>query len=506
MATLTQALHTKTSSPAIIIPSGGPTLSYPEVVEAVRSFQEQLSGAGLQPGDTVSMALINSLEFVVAFFGITGAKLVSAPLNPSYSEAEFSFYLEDSKSKVLLVHEGWTKEQKPAVLAAAKFNVAVYEIGWSSAQNRIVLRQTAGSQVKGINLAGLKAAPEDVALLLHTSGTTGRPKGVPLSHQNITRTMGNIINTYDLRNTDTTYLVMPLFHVHGLVCGLLASLKSGGTVVIPPKFSATVFWKEFIETGCTWYTAVPTIHQILLRHPSPSQKTKIRFIRSCSSSLAPATFEQLEKVYGVPVLEAYAMTEAAHQMTSNPLPPASRKPGSVGIGQGVQIAILDDQGNPAELGEVCIKGENVTKGYLNNPSANESSFTKDGWFRTGDQGKIDKEGYLFLTGRIKELINRGGEKISPLEVDGTLLHHPKVSEVVCFAVPDTMYGQEVHAAVIPKNGETVTEKELQDFCRKSLASFKIPKKIYITDFFPKTATGKIQRRVVSDYFFKKAKL
>ncbi|KAK9759586.1 Peroxisomal-coenzyme A synthetase [Basidiobolus ranarum] len=200
------------------------------------------------------------------------------------------------------------------------------------------------------------------------------------------------------------------------------------------------------------------------------------------------------------------MTESAHQMTSNPLPPASRKPGSVGIGQGVQVAILDDQGNRVELGEVCIKGENVTKGYLNNAAANESSFTKDGWFRTGDQGKIDKEGYLFLTGRIKELINRGGEKISPLEVDSTLLHHPKVSEVVCFAVPDEMYGQEVHAAVIPKKGETVSEEELQTFCKQSLASFKIPKKIYITDFFPKTATGKIQRRIVSEYFLKKAKL
>ncbi|KAK9701435.1 hypothetical protein K7432_011714, partial [Basidiobolus ranarum] len=287
MSTLTQALHTKTTSRAIVVPAGGPSLSYPEITEAVRSFQEQLSGAGLQPGDTVSLALINSLEFVVAFFGITGAKLVSAPLNPSYSEAEFSFYLEDSKSKVLLVHNGWTKEQKPAVRAAAKFNVSIYEISWSKEQNRILLHRTAGSQVNGVNLSSLQATPDDVALLLHTSGTTGRPKGVPLTHKNITRTMSNIINTYNLRSTDTTYLVMPLFHVHGLVCGLLASLKSGGTVVIPPKFSATVFWEEFIEHGCTWYTAVPTIHQILLRHPTPTNKSKIRFIRSCSSSLAP---------------------------------------------------------------------------------------------------------------------------------------------------------------------------------------------------------------------------
>ncbi|ORX91463.1 acetyl-CoA synthetase-like protein [Basidiobolus meristosporus CBS 931.73] len=506
MATLTQALFTQTTAPAVIIPAGGPALSYAELAEQVRSFQKQLSSAGLKPGDAVSMALVNSLEFVVAFFGITGARMISAPLNPNYSEAEFSFYLEDSKSKVLLVHAGWTKEQKPAVRAAAKFNVAVYEIGWSKEQSRILIRHTAGPKASGVDLSTLEACPDDVALLLHTSGTTGRPKGVPLTHRNITRTMGNVIRTYDLRSTDCTYLVMPLFHVHGMVCGLLSSLKSGGTVVIPPKFSATVFWDQFIEHGCTWYTAVPTIHQILLRHPGPKTKSKIRFIRSCSSSLAPATFEQIEKAFQVPVLEAYAMTEAAHQMTSNPLPPATRKPGSVGVGQGVQIAILDEQGNPTELGEVCIKGENVTKGYLNNPAANKSSFTQDGWFRTGDQGKIDSEGYLFLTGRIKELINRGGEKISPLEVDGTLLRHPKLAEVVSFAVPDEIYGQEVHAAAIPKSGETVTEAELKEFCKKTLSDFKIPKKFYITDFFPKTATGKIQRRIVSDYFCKKAKL
>lgn len=248
-----------------------------------------------------------------------------------------------------------------------------------------------------------------------------------------------------------------------------------------------------------------------MRHPPPSGGApKLRFIRSCSSSLAPSTLKELEKVYNAPVLEAYAMTEAAHQMTSNPLPPLPHKPGSVGVGQGVQIAILDQNGNPTEEGEVCIKGVNVTPGYLNNPSANKSSFTKDGWFRTGDQGKLDKDGYLYLTGRIKELINRGGEKISPLEIDSVLLSHPSISEAVSFAVPDEMYGQEVHAAVILKKDQQTTEKELQDYCEKNLVKFKIPKKIYFTDVMPKTATGKIQRKNISETFFKpdkaKAKL
>ncbi|CAO3598167.1 unnamed protein product [Absidia cylindrospora] len=320
--------------------------------------------------------------------------------------------------------------------------------------------------------------------------------------------MKNIVKTYELTQQDRTLLVMPLFHVHGLICGLLSTFLSGGSVVIPQKFSATHFWTDFKDTKCNWYTAVPTIHQILLRNP-PKQIPSIRFIRSCSSSLAPATFHAIEEHFKAPVLEAYAMTEAAHQMTSNPLPKHGiHKPGSVGLGQGVEVAILNDQGLPVAEGEVCIRGLNVTKGYLNNPKATKESFTKDGFFRTGDQGKKDKDGYVILTGRIKELINRGGEKISPLEVDAILLSHPNVAEAVCFGVPDEMYGQEIHAAVVLKSSSssssTAVEKELQDHVNAKAAKFKVPKRIYVTDHLPKTGTGKIQRRKMVDVFFKPA--
>ncbi|RUS24982.1 hypothetical protein BC938DRAFT_472790 [Jimgerdemannia flammicorona] len=334
--------------------------------------------------------------------------------------------------------------------------------------------------------------------------------GVPLTHLNLTTTMHNIVRTYRLVPSDRTLLVMPLFHVHGLVCGFLATLLSGGTAVIPPKFSATTFWKEFEEGGCNWYTAVPTIHQIVLLHP-PATLPRLRFIRSCSSSLAPATFHALEAAFKAPVLEAYAMTEAAHQMTSNPLPPQFRKPGSVGLGQGVEVSILDDSGHPVAqgaIGEVCIRGRNVTKGYLNNPTANAASFHSGGWLRTGDQGRLDDEGYVFLTGRLKELINRGGEKISPLEVDAAMLEHPAVAEAVSFAVPDDMYGQEVQAAIVLRKGaaqaggEAKVVEEVRRFCEAKLAKFKVPKKIYVTEVMPKTATGKIQRKVVSEHFFK----
>lgn len=281
-------------------------------------------------------------------------------------------------------------------------------------------------------------------------------------------------------------LVMPLFHVHGLLAGFLAPLYSGGSVIIPSKFSASEFWDDFITYQANWYTAVPTIHQILLKNPPPTTKPNIRFIRSCSSPLSPTTFHQLEETYNAPVLEAYAMTEAAHQMTSNPLPPRKRQPGSVGIGQGVEVRILDHAGKEVAQGqeaEICIRGENVTTGYLNNPEANRTSFTKDGFFRTGDQGKLDKDGYVFITGRIKELINKGGEKISPIELDNVLARHPAVSEAVSFGIPDEMYGQEVAVAIVLKNGEKLTEEELRTWISGKLAKFKMPKKVRSSSSF-----------------------
>ncbi|KAI9490405.1 hypothetical protein BDB00DRAFT_768812 [Zychaea mexicana] len=514
--TLYSIFHGKNdpNQPAVIVPSSAPiacTLSYPQLLDTIRDFSSQLNALvpGLQPGDAVAISYLNSLEFVVAFLGTGFMRLISAPLNPAYTEDEFNFYLEDSKAKVMVVPRGAAndKTKNAAIRAAQKQGTVVVEAHWDGkAIDVVALASNKSARSTSRVAPSFGPRPDDVTLLLHTSGTTGRPKGVPLSHINLATSMRNIIGTYDLSPKDRTYLVMPLFHVHGLVCGLLATLLSGGSVVIPQKFSASHFWKDFVDTGCNWYTAVPTIHQILLRNP-PSQVPPIRFIRSCSSSLAPATFKAIEEHFKAPVLEAYAMTEAAHQMTSNPLPSRGvHKPGSVGLGQGVEIVILDDKGNPVEEGEVCIRGTNVTRGYLNNPKATAESFTKDGYFRTGDQGKKDKDGYLVLTGRIKELINRGGEKISPLELDGVLLSSPGVAEAVSFAVPDPMYGQEVHAAVVLKDkaskSEAAVERELQAYCQTKLAKFKVPKRIYVTDIMPKTATGKIQRRVVSQTFFK----
>ncbi|CAH1761811.1 15497_t:CDS:2 [Entrophospora sp. SA101] len=505
----------ESTSPAIIIPQNGLIISYSALLHLIDTFQNQLLQQQLKKQDVVSIVLPNSLEFTVSFLGVALQSNIAAPLNPAYSEDEFKFYLKDSNSKVVIVPKGWLNNDggnnnNAAIKAAKALGVGIVEISWDHQNQTIKLDSENNSNSNNqSNKIIIKADQSDVALLLHTSGTTGRPKGVPLTHLNITTTMKNIIKTYKLQSSDSSYLVMPLFHVHGLIGGMLSTLLSGGTAVIPLRFSASHFWNDFLKYGCTWYTAVPTIHQILLKHPPPPNGTpKLKFIRSCSSSLAPSTLHQLEKAFKAPVLEAYAMTEAAHQMTSNPLPPLPHKPGSVGFGQGVQISILDQDGNTTVKeeveGEVCIKGLNVTAGYLNNPSANASSYTKDGWFRTGDQGKLDKDGYLFLTGRIKELINRGGEKISPLEIDSVLLSHQGISEAVSFAVPDQLYGQEVHAAVVLKEGgdKSLSEKEIQYYCQEKLAKFKVPKKIYFTKVMPKTATGKIQRKNICEKFFK----
>jgi acyl-CoA synthetase (AMP-forming)/AMP-acid ligase II len=330
---------------------------------------------------------------------------------------------------------------------------------------------------------------------------------VPLTHANLSVSTGNVARTYALTPDEVSLGVMPLFHVHGLVAATLATLSTGGTVVVPAKFNPLSFWRTARDVGATWYSAVPTIHQLLLARSEagaarPAGAEKLRFIRSCSAALPPQVMHDLEAAFGAPVLEAYGMTEASHQMASNPLPPSDRKPGSVGPGTGVDISIMDIEGRHlkrGERGEVVIKGANVIRGYENNPEANATSFS-DGWFRTGDQGFLDAEGYLTLTGRIKELINRGGEKISPREIDEVLLAHPSVSEAVAFGVPHATWGEEVAAAVVVS--QPVSEAELLAYCKEKLADFKRPKQIHVTDTIPRTATGKIQRRVVAQAFAK----
>ena len=486
------------SQPAVFIPDG-PEVTYGQLQNQIEAVTAALRAGGVQAGEPIAIVLPNNLEYLVAFLATTWARAVAAPLNPGYKVEEFRFYLEDAGAKAIIIGPG----DHPAREAAKQLQIPIWECG-PDCRLQIADCKLPTDKSPICNLQSAIPQPDDVALFLHTSGTTSRPKGVPLTHGNLMASIANIAATYQLTPRDRSLIVMPLFHVHGLIGATLSTLHTGGAVVIPAKFSAGTFWQTAANYGVTWYSAVPTIHQILLGRADQDNAPRggMRFIRSCSSALAPAVFHQLEERFGAPVLEAYGMTEAAHQMASNPLPPGPRKPGSVGQGTGVGIAILDEQGQilPAGTqGEVCIRGINVMHGYLHNAEANASSFC-NGYFRTGDQGVLDEAGYLMLTGRLKELINRGGEKISPLEVDAVLLEHPAVAEAVSFAAPDAKYGEEVHAAVVLKG--TATPTEIQAFCAKRLADFKVPKVIHIADAVPRTATGKIQRRHVAAHFLK----
>ena len=293
----------------------------------------------------------------------------------------------------------------------------------------------------------------------------------------------NICQTYSLQFADRTMLVMPLFHVHGLVASFLSPLRAGSAIIIPSRLTPA-FWTDFALYGATWYTATPTLHKVLLSFRQPEKMPYVRFIRSCSSPLSQQLLMTLEERFAAPVLEAYAMTEASHQITSNPQPPASRPPGSVGIPQGdIKIRIVGAEGGEVasgDEGEVCVRSPGVMTGYLSNPEGNASAFTGDGFFRTGDFGKRDENGYLYLTGRIKEFINKGGEKISPVELDNVIFGHHAVAEVVTFAIDDEMYGQDVGVAVILKDGETMSAKDLQKWMRERLAPHKIPKKVNLS--------------------------
>lgn len=355
-----------------------------------------------------------------------------------------------------------------------------------------------GDAAAGTCEAGF-AGQDDIALVLHTSGTTSRPKIVPLSQTNVTASAYHIGHTLALREEDVCLNIMPLFHIHGLIAATLSTIAAGASVVCTPGFNALKFFSWMEEARPTWYTAVPTMHQAILaradRNVEIIKNGRLRLIRSSSSSLPPQVMEALEATFKVPVVEAYGMTEASHQMASNPLPPKSRFAGSVGLAAGPDVAIMDDAGTllPAgSLGEVVIRGRNVTKGYESNPEANAKAFS-NGWFRTGDQGVIDADGYLRLTGRLKELINRGGEKISPLEVDTVIMDHPAVAQVVTFAMPHDMLGEEIAAAVVLREGAACDERELRTFVGSRVADFKVPRKILFLTEIPKGATGKLQR-------------
>jgi acyl-CoA synthetase (AMP-forming)/AMP-acid ligase II len=480
------------AAPAIGAP-GSTDLTHAGLRSAVAETAAALRAGGLTPADRVAIILPNGPEMAVVFLAVASTA-TAAPLNPGYKPEEVEFYLTDLGARALIVHDGG---DSPAAEVARRLGVAVLplrptpEVG----AGRFVLDTRA---LAGPPSDGLPGA-DDTALVLHTSGTTSRPKIVPLSQRNLAASAANIRASLALTKADRGLNIMPLFHIHGLIAAVLAPLSAGGSVVCTQGFNALRFFGQMEAARPTWYTAVPTMHQAILgrarQNAAVIAACPLRFIRSSSASLPPQVLAELEAAFGAPVVEAYGMTEAAHQMACNPLPPGARKPGSVGLAAGPRVAILDNAGEvaaPGAIGEIVIRGDNVTAGYENNPKANAEAFT-NGWFRTGDQGVIDSEGYITLTGRLKEIINRGGEKISPREIDEILMDHPAVEQAVTFAIPHEKLGEEVGAVVVLREGAAVAERELRDFVAARVADFKTPRRILIRNDIPKGATGKLQR-------------
>ena len=490
------AIHAKATPDAIAMsaPSATP-LSYGGLHQLIAQTQQTLNAMGIGRGDRVGIVLPNCPEMATAFVAVANA-CTAAPLNMAYRADEFEFYLSDLKAKALIVATG---SDTPARAVAAKLGVAILELTAQPELGAGSFTLSSSAALGAATTKGGLAQTDDVALILHTSGTTSRPKIVPLTHRNVCASARNISAMLKLTQADRELHVMPLFHIHGLIAGVLAPMAVGSQIFCTPGFNALKFFAWMKECKPTWYTAVPTMHQTILSRAAGNmdviEANPLRFIRSSSSSMPTQVITELEKVFKAPLIESYGMTEAAHQMASNPLPPAKRIPGSVGIAAGPEVAIMDLSGNlmPAgEIGEVVIRGENVTLGYENNDKANAEAYT-NGWFRTGDQGAMTEDGYLSLTGRLKEIINRGGEKISPLEVDEVLMDHPAVMQVVTFAMPHPKLGEDVAACVVLREGQALTERELRDFAATKLADFKVPKKILFMPEIPKGATGKLQR-------------
>jgi len=479
---------------ALLAPGKHPA-TYRELADHMQHVAARLNQLGFRRGDRLAVTLPNGPEMATAYLAVSSV-CACAPLNPAYSANEFEFYLTDLGARGIILPAG---VDSPARAVAAKLNVSILDLEADAALAGLFTLETTAPVLSSKNEAEF-AELEDVALVLHTSGTTSRPKIVPLTQRNIAFSVRNIAETYALGPGDRVLNMMPLFHIHGLMAALSATMFTGGSIICAPGLRQDLVLDWLADLAPTWYTAVPTIHQAILEqarvHPEKASQAKLRFMRSSSSSLPPSVGEGLEKAFGAPMLEAYGMTEATHQMSSNPMPPRPHKFGSVGLPTGVtRIRIVDEQGKPLPantLGEIAIFGENVTAGYENNPQANAAAFV-DGWLRTGDRGTLDDDGYLFIQGRLKELINRGGEKISPREVDEALLAHSAVAQAVAFAIPHPTLGEDVAAAVVLRGGGEVSARELRQFAATRLADFKIPRQIVFLKEIPKGATGKVQR-------------
>jgi len=498
LETVARLAEKRPESPVLLTP-GRPLLTYRELAAVVLGIRRGLHALGIARRDRVAIVLPAGAEMASAFLG-TAAHCCAAPLNPAFGEEELAFSLSDLGASAIILPE---RENGVARAVAAKLGIAVLDLAANATDPAGAVSVVQGS-AKVLSELTEPPGPDDVALVLHTSGTTARPKIVPLTQRNLSASANSIAESLALTDRDRGLNVMPLFHIHGLVAGILAPIHAGGSVVCPAGFDPDTFFDCAAAYQTSWYTAVPTIHRAILstgrRRDAPVDGYRFRFVRSSSSPLPPPLMTGLSEFFAAPVVEAYGMTEAAHQITCNPVTSGDQRPGSVGLPALTEVRVVDAQGTPlptGELGEIAIRGDNVTRGYEGDAAVGEEAFFA-GWFRTGDEGRFDESGYLYLTGRLKEIINRGGEKVSPREVDDVLSEHPAVRQAVTFPVAHETLGEDVIAAVILEPDSVVTEDLIRGYCFDRMADYKVPTRIVFVDAIPVGATGKLQRFAMAE--------
>jgi acyl-CoA synthetase (AMP-forming)/AMP-acid ligase II/aryl carrier-like protein len=484
--------------PAILAPDRK-TLTFERLKWQVDDSVHRLRAFGIRRNDRVALVLPNGPEATVALIAVASCAS-SAPLNPAYRATELRSYLRDLKPVALIQQEA---THSAAGEVAEELGIPVIrlfpEIHNEAGRFSLVFPASFRGEAQGF------AQSDDVAILMQTSGTTSRPKLVPLTHANLLASARNNTATLQLSEADRYLNVMPLFHIHSLLL-ILGTLLSGGTVIAAPTYEPGQFFEWLDKLKPTWYSAAPTLHQAILAEATDKMdiiaRRPLRLIRSSAAPLPIQVMVELERVFQAPVIEAYGMTETPFPVTSNPLPPGKRKPGSVGIPAGPEVKVMDEDGNALPTGmagEVVIRGDNVMRGYEDNAVANRAAF-RNGWFRSGDQGHLDADGYLYITGRIKEVINRGGEKISPREVEEVLLEHPEVAQAIAFGVPHVSLGEDIVAAVTFRRASLPEKPDLRHFLADRLADFKVPRQIVVLPEIPKGPSGKVQRSDLAERF------
>jgi acyl-CoA synthetase (AMP-forming)/AMP-acid ligase II len=486
--------------PFLISPETSESVSFEQLRRHIEQIDRHLSAGGIGKGEKVAFLMENGLWSAILFLGVMASGRIIVPLNAVSGDDQLRYVLDHSDSRVLFVSEAYRER------------AAVIRKGIDRTITQIPTHIEKGPDWPWpAGDAGPAGVPEplDTALLIYTSGTTGLPKGVMLSHKNVIAGGRYTVQAHSLTEKDRALCVLPLYHINGEIVTVIAPLLCGGSLVIPHRYSTSAFWKWIEHHGCTWFSVVPTIIAYVLDKASETAGhvkggdgfRQVRFGRSASSALSPEMHKAFEESFGIRIVETMGLSETAAQILSNPLPPATGKYGSPGIPYGNEVKVVDADGKElprGEVGELVVRGDNVMSGYYKNPDATAGALKGDGWFYTGDLGFQDEDDYFFITGRIKELIIKGGENVAPREVDEVLLQYPGVLEAAAFAVPDAHYGQEIVACVVPSEGVMLEADALRQYCVSKLGRYKAPRDITVVQWIPKGPSGKTQRLRIPD--------